>query len=548
VFAALGLVAIFLTVAVEGLHPLSAQAIMSGHEARQMPAPRRCDAQQLAQLQQHMQLPAPEDGWPGTPQAVNVFNIFAGDVMIRHGDRQVCGRMHDARLHDARFGTGVGTLLFPPKGNHDPIEIAWATPLKPHWVPTVHLDDPMSVHETDLLRLMIRVACLAIALVLAFSALLGWIGTRNKMFALHLVICLLLLVWQALLSGLSGYPQPWIPVADNEWVWMLAFCALSSAALLGGVLIQAQIGAHCLHWQSLGRWLVYLFAGIAALTPWLPKTVLQQVAMMLDGLSAMSMAVVLILAVRTTLRGHRRAGCILIALAPLLVITLTDMFPCRFLLEYRVELTQLGVTWCLSVMAWMLGRCYEQLRQQRDAMQQLADTDGLTGLQNRRAGLLRLDRAFVRARNTGTPLTIGFVDIDWFKNINDRYGHATGDLVLVTVAKALTTCVRHHGDVARLGGEEFLVLFPGTWLGMAQRRMETIRHRIGKASAELDISGLNVSISIGLAALEPEDVNCDTLLARADAAMYRAKRSGRDQVMTAVSPDAMHVQAPSSPV
>jgi len=534
VFALMGLVAVFLVVVVDGIHPVSVQAVMTGRVARKpIPEPRRCDQVRLSRLQQRVELPAPPEGWPGTPQAVNVSNVFAGEVMIGHGNWRVCGQMHDARLRDARFGSGVGTLLIPPKGDHAPIEIAWSTPLKPHWVPTVHLDDPMAVHETDILRLMVRVSCIAIALVLAFSALLGWIGTRNRMFALHLAICLLLLVWQALLSGLSGYPQPWISIGDDEWTWLIAFSELSSAALLGGVLIQAEIGAHWPHWQALMRWLVRVFLGMGALAPWLPDTVLQQVVLMSDGLFAMSLVLVLILAGRSVYLGHPRAWSIIIALTPLAAMTLAELFPWRFLLEYRVELLQMAITWCLSVMAWMLGHCYQQLRQQRDQMQQLADTDALTGLQNRRAGLARLDGIITAVRKAGLPLTVAFVDIDWFKVINDRYGHAVGDQVLAAVASTLTACVRHHHDVARMGGEEFLILLPGTEIKMAQKRMDTIRRRLGKVSATLGIQGLNVSASIGLACLEDGECDSADLLLRADAAMYEAKRDGRDQVRVA---------------
>jgi len=540
VFALLGLIAVFLIVAADGIHPVPMQALVTGSVTWQHGLePRHCTASmtQLDRLRQRVEIPAPAEGWPGTPQAVNVSNVFAGEVMIAQGDWRVCGRMYDARLHDARFGSGVGTLLLPPKGDHDPIVVSWSAPLKPHWVPTIHLGDPMSVHEADILRLMIRVSCLAIALVLAFSAVLGWIGTRNRMFALHLAICLLLLLWQAILNGLSSYPRPWLPVDGHEWTWLIAFSALGSAALLAGVLIQARIGVRWPHWQvALGRWLVYVFLGATALSPWLPETALQQTALMIDGLFAMSTVMVLILAARSVRLGHPRAWAIIIALLPLAGMRLAELFPYPAMIEYRVELTQLAITWCLSVMAWMLGHCYEQLRQQRDAMQQLVDTDALTGLQNRRAGLARLDQSIAQARKAGLPLTVAFVDIDWFKGINDRYGHTVGDQVLVAVAKILLTCVRHRHDVVRMGGEEFLIVLPGVCIDMAIRRMNTIRRRIGKAGAALNIQGLTVSASIGLASLDEGEIDSAILMARADMAMYHAKRNGRDQVVTLYPP------------
>jgi len=536
VFALMGLVAVFLTVAVDGIHPVPMQAVITGTVAWQMPKPRHCDSTQETALQQRVQLDAPHGGWPGTPQAVNVSNVFAGEVMIAHGERHICGQIHNPRLRDARFGSGVGTLLFPPKGDLNPIIIAWNTPLKPHWVPTVHLGDPATVHEADILRLMVRVSCLAIALVLAFSAVLGWLGTRNRMFALHLAICLLLLAWQAILSGLNGYLQPWIPMGDNGWAWLIACSTLGSAAILGGVLIQAEIGSHWPHWQLLGRWMVRIFLGTAALVPWLPDTVLQQVSLIIDSLFAMSTVLILVLAVRAARHGYPRAWNIIAALFPQAAMMLAELFPCSFIIEYRIELTQLAITWCLSVMAWMLSHCYEQLRQQRDTMQYLADTDALTGLPNRRAGLAMLESAITSAHKAGAELTIGFVDIDWFKHINDHYGHAVGDLVLTTIAKTLISCTRHRHDVVRMGGDEFLFLLPGTEITMARRRMETLRHRISKAITALNIHGLGTSVSIGLASLGKNGDNSAALLASADSAMYHAKHTGRNQIAEAAHP------------
>jgi len=535
-FAVLGLVAVFLAIAIDGLRPLPLPALVTGAVAYERPIKHYCTPAQIAHLDEHLKLPAPPEGWPGTPQAVSVSNVFAGDVMVGHGEYRICGRMHDARTRDARFRASVGTVLVPPKGDHTPIEIAWATPLKAHWVPTVHINRPTPVHDADTLRLMTRAGCMAVALVLAFSALMGFFGTRNRVFVLNMGICLLLLIWQAVFSGLSGYPVPWLPIQEGEWAWLVACSALGLAALLGGVLVQAEFGEHWPKWQTLGRWLIQLFVGVAVLTPWLPAAALQQAATILDGLFAMATAIVLILAWRTTRRGHPRAFSIIIALAPLALLMLADLAHCEFLLHYRIECTQLAITWCLTVMAWMLSHCYRQLRSQRDAMRRLADTDALTGLQNRRAGLARLERMMAKAHQEQVALSIGFVDIDWFKSINDRYGHVVGDQVLVTVANTLTTCVRHHRDVVRMGGEEFLILLPGVEIETAHSRMNTIRRRLGKASAALDIAGLNVSVSIGLANLAADDANIEALLSRADAAMYRAKHNGRDQVMVQTSP------------
>src|SRR5690606_27193159 len=161
----------------------------------------------------------------------------------------------------------------------------------------------------------------------------------------------------------------------------------------------------------------------------------------------------------------------------------------------------------------------------------LADTDALTGLPNRRAGLSRLRTCFNDARNQGTPLSVAYVDIDLFKQINDTYGHETGDRVLTLVGNALASSVRQRDDVIRIGGEEFLVLLPGVSGNTAAMRMETMRARIADTTPLLDVDGLQVTASIGLASLADADEDVDVLLRRADQAMYRAKNQGRNRVI-----------------
>jgi len=183
--------------------------------------------------------------------------------------------------------------------------------------------------------------------------------------------------------------------------------------------------------------------------------------------------------------------------------------------------------------AYGLNRRLGNLRQQRDEMRQLADTDALTGLPNRRAGLRQLERHMLRARKDGLPLSIGFLDIDLFKQINDRFGHEVGDAVLVSVANALLAAVRDRDDVIRMGGEEFLVLLPGTRAEVALPRLEQLREKIARQAADLHHDGLVVTVSIGLAEMLAQGDDLTALLRRADNAMYQAKRGGRDRVVAA---------------
>jgi len=509
--------------------------LVTGQATTEQTPARRCAPEMLAGLDQHAQIPAPAEGWSGAPQAVDVFNVFAGEVMLRQGDRQICGRMHDARTRDSRFRAGIGLVVVPEAGSREPIHVAWRTPLRERWIPTLRLGGPSPVQQADTFRLIVRTACMAIALALAFSALMGFVGARDRAFLNHTVICLMLLLWQAVLSGLSGYPEPWLPVGDAEAWWLLGLSFTGSAALLyglwalsGGVQLWPRL-------RHLSRWVTRVLLALAVVTPLLPYAYLPFMAALLDLGFAIACVAILVVACVALWRRDSGALRVVVALVPFLAMTVGDLCDSHLLLEYRVEAIQLSITWFLIVMAYALKRRYGQLREQRDAMQLLADTDALTGLPNRRAGLARLERLLRQARSSQRELAVGFVDIDLFKRINDVYGHAVGDRVLVAVADALGASVRERRDVVRMGGEEFLVLLPGIGGATAQARLESMRRRVGEAGARLGVAGLDVTASIGLATLRAEDADSAALLRRADEAMYRAKQAGRDRVVDAAA-------------
>ncbi|MDR6992016.1 GGDEF domain-containing protein [Luteimonas sp. 3794] len=491
---------------------------------------RACDPEALAGVQT-VEIPAPAGGWPGAPQAISVFNVFAGEVMVGLGDRVVCGRMHDARTRDSRFRAGVGLVVVPPAGTDDPVRVAWRAPVQPQWIPTIRIGGPSPVQQEDTLRLVVRTACLAIALALAFSALMGYIGARDRTFLAHVAMCLVLLLWQATLNGLSGYPVPWLPVGDHETRWQVAFTAFAFAALQYGLWSQSGVVGlwpalrHGAHWSVRG----FVIAGLVV--PLLPYAALGAAWWILDHASLLLTVTLTLIAVLSIRRGDRRAFALIAAAAPVIILFIPPIATSRIVVEYRVELIQLVATWFLIVMAYTLTNRYGQLRAQRDAMRQLADTDSLTGLPNRRAGLAQLDRCFAEARRTAIPLSLGFVDIDLFKRINDTHGHDVGDRVLVAVAEALATGVRRRDDVVRMGGEEFLVLLPGVDAQHARERLDAMRHRIAETAATLGVPELQLTASIGVTTLQADDEQAVALLRRADDAMYRAKHAGRNRVM-----------------
>jgi diguanylate cyclase (GGDEF)-like protein len=161
------------------------------------------------------------------------------------------------------------------------------------------------------------------------------------------------------------------------------------------------------------------------------------------------------------------------------------------------------------------------------ALTRLALTDPVTGLANRRGGEAALTREVARARRSGTALSLVLFDIDQFKAVNDRAGHAVGDLVLAGVSEILSASQRGSDLAIRWGGEEFLVLLPDVGATGARTFAERVRESVkGLAVREAG----SITVSGGVAALR-RDEDAATTLARADACLYRAKDAGRNRVV-----------------
>jgi diguanylate cyclase (GGDEF)-like protein len=174
----------------------------------------------------------------------------------------------------------------------------------------------------------------------------------------------------------------------------------------------------------------------------------------------------------------------------------------------------------------------QDLKKANDALAAMARTDALTDLANRRALEDTLRRCVARAARDGTWLGVVALDIDHFKKLNDTYGHAAGDLVLATVGKALPAKCR-EGDVpARYGGEEFTLVLPGTDPPGCAVVAERVRRAIEALEISFEGQTLRVTISVGVATARGAATQpYSALMARADAALYRAKHSGRNRVV-----------------
>jgi diguanylate cyclase (GGDEF)-like protein len=173
-----------------------------------------------------------------------------------------------------------------------------------------------------------------------------------------------------------------------------------------------------------------------------------------------------------------------------------------------------------------------QLKEAYKRIEELAELDELTGSFNRRCIMRMLDDEIARAHRSKTPFSVALIDLDWFKRINDAYGHPTGDEVLRTFAITVFANIRGIDKFGRYGGEEFLLILPDTPHDVAARILDRQREIIAELDWSAFSSGLSVTISAGVATLLPNEAP-DALLARADSALYAAKARGRNRIASA---------------
>jgi diguanylate cyclase (GGDEF)-like protein len=186
------------------------------------------------------------------------------------------------------------------------------------------------------------------------------------------------------------------------------------------------------------------------------------------------------------------------------------------------------------------GEKIETLINEVQKYKELSLTDYLTGLFNKRYFQTRLVEEVTRARRSTYELSLIFCDIDFFKRVNDRFGHQTGDAVLRTTAQILRggmdelniiSRLRKSDIIARYGGEEFVIILPETGGQGAAVAAERLRREIEDYTFRLDGEDVHITMSFGVAELLPTDKDHNEIIKNADYAMYKAKNSGRNRVV-----------------
>ncbi|WP_411562433.1 GGDEF domain-containing protein [Pseudomonas shirazensis] len=222
----------------------------------------------------------------------------------------------------------------------------------------------------------------------------------------------------------------------------------------------------------------------------------------------------------------------------------------QVLLQGAVEDREYRIINAAGEIRWLSDKCYINQQQDGDRvivvgiaeditekkqlegeLQRLATTDVLTQSSNRRHFFECANQAFTAAREDGTPLSFLLLDIDDFKLINDTYGHQQGDQVLQHIADSGKAVLRRGDVFGRIGGEEFAAVFPGCEAKVAEQIAERLQREIQRLSFSHGQERFGVTISQGLTSLRDDDLSLDSLFARADAAMYQAKRLGKNQII-----------------
>lgn len=198
--------------------------------------------------------------------------------------------------------------------------------------------------------------------------------------------------------------------------------------------------------------------------------------------------------------------------------------------KFPVEINITGLIDKGSRQMFALARDITETEKLKAHLSKLAMTDELTGLYNRRAFMLTLDKELATASRYGRDLSLLVVDIDYFKKINDQYGHPVGDIVLKHFAQVALDTIRGQDTLGRIGGEEFAIILPGTNIVDAVNLAERCRSAMECTSVVHNLGTIKFTVSVGIASFDQQSPNSENIVRNADAALYAAKGAGRNRV------------------
>lgn len=386
----------------------------------------------------------------------------------------------------------------------------------------------------DAAWLSLASACLAAMLVTALMALLFAAHLRDLAFAYYALYIGCYAFLQAAQSAYLVQPLHWLE-GDALLFWGRLTTGLSVG--FAGLFV-VRFAALRRYAPRLWRPLLVLCAAVMTLSllRMLPLAVLQPLLRAaINPLLIVISLWILLSSGYAAWRGSRYAGFFLAGWTPLLVTTGLSSAQTGGALASWTWLSDTGLSaGAYEAVLLMLGLADRALllRRERDQAQRLAELDSLTLLLNRRAWERRLQELASVSRARGAALSVVFIDLDHFKKLNDALGHDAGDQALLAVAQALRAALRPRDVLGRYGGEEFVAVLPECPASGAMIIAERLRGAVRQLDLPVDRNGLLLSASIGVAT-RTADESVSAMIARADQAMYAAKRQGRDRVCLA---------------
>ncbi|WP_296281401.1 diguanylate cyclase [Pseudoxanthomonas sp.] len=386
----------------------------------------------------------------------------------------------------------------------------------------------------DLWHVRLLLPAVGMTLGVALAVLLFWLVLRERVYLLYAGAMLLQLLY-VLCSYGEAYAWPGLSLLRHfgaQGIWTIGTLATILMVYLWQDYANLRRAAPRLAWlmRLVGVYgctltLVLLASPWPADDRWFPNVA--------NALFLLTNLVTLATLLVAWWRGERHASIVLLSWLPLLAFTMVRAL--RFSAGERAgPWLEYGIPWWLAftAVALGLGLAHRMLtvRRERDSAKAHAERDGLTGVLNRGAIEHRLDWALIARQREQIPVSLLFIDLDHFKQVNDRHGHALGDACLRAVARAVSEQFQYGDQLGRLGGEEFVLVLSGAGLQAATRIGEQVATRIRHDCATVEGVDVALTASLGVAQARDGDTVA-SLIARADHAMYVAKRAGGDQVM-----------------
>lgn len=473
-----------------------------------------------------------------------IYHPYAARVTVldRAGGKPLTQTVFDPDL-DPRYSRHA--LVFPLQADDQPIYVKVEDARYPLHVT---VESRAQHAASDLTRTRALMAAMGVVLGVALTVLLFWAMLRDRVYLLYAGSMFAQLLY-VLCSYGEAYATPglrWLGAFGPVGLWYVATIATILTTRL------------MIEYADLARLLPRLSGALSWVGIYLPTLLLLLLPLpwparkdwFPDVGNALFLAthVLGLLSLCLAWRGgSRHAAYFLAAWVPMLAIG-----------TFRAVQISLGVpveSWvdygypivlALSAVLMALGLADRMLtfRRERDSAKEHAERDSLTGVLNRSGIEYRLDWAILERRREHIPLSLLFIDLDFFKQINDRHGHALGDHCLRAVTRVISEEFQYGDQLGRMGGEEFVLVLTG-FDGLAAARIgERVRAKIERQCAVVDDTAVGVTASIGVAQCHADDTVA-SLIKRADEAMYRAKRAGGNRVRMDEQLEAALAQSPA---